>query len=271
MSRRTLRLACAALAVVAGSTNAGPPIEQWQTANGARVLFVAAPEIPMVDVRVVFAAGSARDQDRAGLAHLTAELLREGAGDRDADAFNQALSRTGAQLGAAAARDMAYLNLRTLIEETYATPALALLRDALAAPRFDDEAVERAKARTLLALRQKAQSPAAVAEDAFYAELYPNHPYGTPTLGTAASVAALTRADVVDFHARYYVARNAVIAIVGALDRAAAAAVAEAGCRPARGRPGAARPPRRAARPARHASSSLDPESCPGRSARHDA
>ncbi|MEX2482343.1 MAG: pitrilysin family protein [Gammaproteobacteria bacterium] len=214
---------------------ASPQIEHWQTSNGARVYFVAAPEIPMIDVRVVFAAGSARDGDQPGLANLTNELLREGTEALNADEFNRQLGRTGAQLDTSAARDMAYVHLRTLVDSQYAEPALALLRSALATPRFGIAALERVKARTLIALRHKLQSPATIAEDLFYAKLYPDHPYGTPTAGTMASVPTLTRGDVMAFHERHYVARNAVIAIVGAIDRAAANRIAEdlAGALPA--------------------------------------
>ena len=49
---------------------AAPQIDDWYTHNGARVLFVNAPELPMVDVRVVFDAGSARDGNTAGLAEM---------------------------------------------------------------------------------------------------------------------------------------------------------------------------------------------------------
>ena len=45
----------------APALQAGPKIQSWETPNGARVLFVPAPDLPMLDARVVFAAGSARD------------------------------------------------------------------------------------------------------------------------------------------------------------------------------------------------------------------
>ncbi|MEQ8230796.1 MAG: pitrilysin family protein [Gammaproteobacteria bacterium] len=212
--------------LVAPLAEANPRIEHWVTDNGARVYFVAAPEIPMLDVRVVFAAGSARDGEHAGLARLTNELLTEGAAERDADAFKRALGATGARLSNGALRDMGYVELRTLVDATYAEPALALLEDALAQPRFDADALERAKARTLIALKHKEQSPDAIVEEAFYANLYPDHPYGTPTEGTPESVPGLTRELVADFHQQYYVAQNAVIAIVGAVDRARAEAIA---------------------------------------------
>ncbi len=213
--------------LTATAAMAGPRIETWLTSNGARAYFVEAPEIPMIDTRIVFAAGSARDGAHAGLAALTNGLLNEGAGDLDADKFNEQMSATGAVMGLGAERDMAYVSLRTLADGEHTERALTLFVNALAKPRFDSAAVERDKARTLIGLKHKEQSPAALATDVFYASLYPDHPYGSPPDGTPASITALAVADIRAFHQRYYVARNAVIAVVGALNRTRAEAIAE--------------------------------------------
>ena len=204
-----------------------PQIEHWQTTNGANVYFVAAPEIPMLDVRVVFAAGSARDSASKGLANMTSGLLKEGAGELDADAFSRRLGATGARLQIGSARDMAYATLRTLADAQYAEPALELFVDAISRPRFDDTAIERQRARILIALKHKQQSPGTIATEAFFQALYADHPYASPTDGNEKTVGAIKRADIVAFHQQYYVARNAVIAIVGALDQARAKSIAE--------------------------------------------
>ena len=228
MSTLSRHLLLAAITLLTSTVAlAGPNIEHWQTTNGARVYFVAAPEIPMIDMRVVFSAGSARDGDRGGVANLTNGLLNEGAGELDANAFNDAMSATGAMMGHGAERDMAFASLRTLAEGEHAERALELFVLALAKPRFDQSAIERDKARTLIALKHKEQSPGAVADDVFYATLYPGHPYGASPDGTPTSVSALTQDDIRAFHGKYYVARNAVIAIVGALDKARATDLAE--------------------------------------------
>jgi zinc protease len=219
-----LPLALAASQAAAGS----PSIEHWTTANGARVYFVPAPEIAMIDVRVVFSAGSARDGTGKGLANLANGLLKEGAGELDADAFSRQLGATGARMQIRAARDMAYVSLRTLAEDKYAAPALALLIDAVARPRFDEAAIERHKARIIVALKHKQQSAETVAQDAFFRALYAEHPYGSPPDGMEQDVAGFTRSDIVDFHQQYYVAQNAVVAIVGAIDTTHAAEIAEA-------------------------------------------
>lgn len=55
-------------------------IQEWQTSAGTKVLFMAAPELPMFDLRLTFAAGSSKDQNHYGLANLTSAMLDEGTG-----------------------------------------------------------------------------------------------------------------------------------------------------------------------------------------------
>jgi zinc protease len=66
-----------------------------------------------------------------------------------------------------------------------------------------------------------------VAQKALFRQVFGSHPYASDPTGTAESVSTLTQADLQAFHDRYYVAENAVVAIVGALDRQAAQALAE--------------------------------------------
>jgi zinc protease len=206
---------------------AGPKIESWQTANGARVLFVAAPELPMVDVRIVFDAGSARDGERPGLASLTNELLTEGAGPWSADELAARVESVGASLGSDSLRDMAFVSVRSLTEPKALDVAVETLAVVVAAPRFEAGAIERVRNARLVSLRQQEQSAGSVASKAFYRTLYGDHPYATDPDGTAESVSAVTREALQEFHRRYYVASNAVVAIVGALDRAQAEALAQ--------------------------------------------
>lgn len=228
----------------AAAVQAGPVIQHWQTANGVRVYFVPAPQLPMIDVRVVFAAGSARDGAKPGVAQLTGGLLAEGAGGLGADAIAQGFEGLGAQFGAGADRDMAWAGLRTLSDGKFSAPALALMAKLLRQADFPAPAFERERNRMLIGLREEEEKPEAIAEKAFYKALYKDHPYATPPEGTKASLENLQRADVLAFYKQYYVAHNALLAIVGALDRKAAEKLAETvvGSLPA-GEPAPALPP----------------------------
>jgi len=196
-----------------------PTIQHWETANGARVYFVPAPDLPMVDVSVVFDAGSARDGKKFGLANLTNALLNEGANGLSADQIAEKFANLGAQFSASITRDMASVDLRSLSDSELLQPALDLFATVLAKPDFTAEPFERIRQQTLVGLKYQQQKPGSIASKAFYKAIFGDHPYAVDTNGTTETVTALTQADIKTFHQHYYVAKNAIIAIVGALDR----------------------------------------------------
>jgi zinc protease len=204
-----------------------PAIQHWVTESGARVYFVPAPELPMVDVNITFAAGSARDAGHPGLASLTSTLLDKGAAGLSADEIAVRVESLGARLSTSSARDMASVSLRSLSDSAHLQPGLALLRDVAGSPDFNQADFERERERMLVALRHSEQSPSTVAEYTFYKTVYGEHPYGSRPEGTEASLKALTLKQVRAFYRQYYVAANAVIGIVGDIDRSAAEALAE--------------------------------------------
>ena len=215
------------LLLLAGSAWGNPNIQSWETGNGARVLFVEAPELPMVDVRVVFDAGSARDDDKPGLASITASMLTQGAGDWDADTLASRMEDLGAELSASADRDMTAVSIRSLTRQPALDTAVETLAAVLRAPTFAPDDLERVRQNTLIGLRQDEESPSTVAKKSFYRAVFGNHPYASDPSGTEASVGAFTPGDLKAFHARYYTGANAVVAIVGDLDRSAAESLAE--------------------------------------------
>ena len=210
-----------------GGAVASPEIQHWKTGNGAQVYFVAAPQLPMLDIRVVFDAGSARDGKLPGLALMTNALLDAGAGDLDEEAIAERLEGLGAQLSSTALRDMAMVSLRSLSDARYLDPAVAILARIIGEPRFPEEVFQRERKRLLVSLRAEQQSPGDIASKAFYRAIYEEHPYASPVNGTEESLQALRRSDLQRFHQRYYVAANAVVALVGDLSREEAEKLAE--------------------------------------------
>ena len=217
----SIALVCLLFQTTAGA-DSSVKIQTWQTDNGAKVLYVHAPQLPMVDVRVVFDAGSARDGSQAGLARLTSTMLSKGAGNWDTDALAERFDSIGAVFSASAQRDTASLSLRSLNDPPLLNKAIVTLQTVLTQPRFDEKELARMRKQTLIALKAQLQSPGAIAEKAFYKALYGEHPYALPPLGTEASIKAINRQALRDFYQRYYVASNALVAIVGDVDRAQA-------------------------------------------------
>ena len=226
--RVILAAASALLLLWAHTPGAAPVIQTWQTGSESRVYFVRSGELPMVDVRLLFDAGSAREPaGKYGLATLANGLLDEGAGGLDATAISFEFERLGAQYSAASGHDFASVSLRSLSDPALLEPALDNLRRVITEPDFPMKAVQRQKQRLLIAIERKRQSPAEMARDAFQAALYRDHPYAYPSAGTPESVAKISREDIVRFHRNYYSAGNARLVIVGDLDREQAAALAE--------------------------------------------
>ncbi len=227
--RRLLGGLLLALLLAASSlASAAPKIEHWTLRNGVRVYFVEARVLPMVAMQVVFDAGSAREpRERNGLALAVNQLLNEGTGELDADAVAVAFESLGAEYGASSERDMAGVGLRSLADRKLLDPALDLYTRLIAAPSFPQASLDRERQRALLGLKQAEQSAGDVASKAFYAQLYGPHPYGLSPQGSEAGLKAIRREDLVAFHKRHYVGRNAVFAIIGDLSKAEARAISE--------------------------------------------
>jgi zinc protease len=212
---------------VAVNVYASPEIQSWNTQNGAKVLLVENTMLPMVDIRIVFDAAGSRDGDMPGLAMLTNGLLAEGAADKDAQALAESFESVGAQFDNGSLRDMAYVGVRTLTDEQYMNMAVNTLADVLIRPDFPLDAFERELARMKVALQARKQSPSDIAEDAFFKAVYGEHPYAFPSGGTDESLESISLQDIQAFYHEYYVASNAIIAIVGAVDRKTAEGMVE--------------------------------------------
>jgi zinc protease len=74
------------------------------------------------------------------------------------------------------------------------------------------------------ALKVAAEDPDSLASRVIDRLIYGFHPYGMPGNGTPDSLASLRRQDFVDFHQKYYVPNNALLAIVGDVTAAEALA-----------------------------------------------
>ena len=201
-------------------------IQTWQTAEGAKVLFVEARELPMFDLQLTFAAGSSHDDGVAGLASLTNAMLNEGVPGKDVSAIAAGFEDLGADFGNGAFRDMAIASLRSLSAAEQREPAVQLFTQVLGQPTFPDDSLARIKNQMLAGFEFQKQNPGKLASLALFERLYGSHPYAHPSDGTAESVPAISREQLQAFHAKAYTAQNAVIALVGDLSRSDAEALA---------------------------------------------
>ncbi|MEB0039440.1 pitrilysin family protein [Pseudomonas sp. MH10] len=201
-------------------------IQTWKTAEGTKVLFVEARELPMFDMRLIFAAGSSHDQGIPGIAVLTNAMLNEGVAGKNVSAIAEGFDSLGADFGNGAYRDMAVASLRSLSAVDKREPALKLFADVVGKPTFPKESLARIKNQLLAGFEYQKQNPGRLAGNELFERLYADHPYAHPSEGTAKSVTPITVAQLKAFHAKAYAAGNVVIALVGDLSRTEAEAIA---------------------------------------------
>ena len=201
-------------------------IEHWTTQSGVRAYFVETHTLPIVDVAVEFAAGSAYDtRERAGMGQLTLALLKGGSARFSETDMDRRIADAGAQLRDNFDVDRAGFALRTLSSEAERKLAVDTLADMLQSPRFANEVFEREKARAIANAAEAETQPDHIAEKRLYALMYPSHPYGSTA--TPATLATIAREDVERHYRARYRAAGAAVTIVGDLSIDAAKALAE--------------------------------------------
>lgn len=201
-------------------------IQHWSTLNDAQVYFIATAGIPIVDVQVNFDAGSARDNEKPGLAALCIHLLEQGIPNANADLIAEKFEDAGAKFNVNIDRDRATVFLRSLTDPKLLNPVVALYADLIASPTFPENNIETVRSQMLTELKRNLQQPNIVATQAFSRTLYKNHPYAEPTCGTIEAVSSITKEDLIQFHQQYFVAKNATITIVGDLSKEQATDIA---------------------------------------------
>ncbi|MBI3145190.1 MAG: insulinase family protein [Pseudogulbenkiania sp.] len=217
-----------AVALLLSSMAHAVTIQNWNTANGARVYFVEAHVNPIVDVRVDFDAGNRRENPaKPGVSDMTASMLDAGTATRNEEQLRESLADTASSLSAFAELESAGISLRTLARPAVRGQAVALAADVLARPAFPPAILEREKARTIESLRQDENDAGFLAQRELTRLMYPSHPYGINARVSADSLKKITRADLLAFWRTHYQPRYAVVSIVGDLTRPQAERVAE--------------------------------------------
>ncbi|MCR0982960.1 M16 family metallopeptidase [Roseomonas populi] len=145
--------------------------------------------VPVVSLAFSIPGGAALDPaGQEGAVALAAALLTEGAGELDANAFQEAMRDNAISFNFSADRDEFSGSFRCLSD---ALPeATRLARLALTKPRMEAQDVERVRARAIAGARQALENPRGQAGRAFWAAALPGA-YGHPPGGTAETIATL--------------------------------------------------------------------------------
>ena len=219
------KLTIVLMLMYSGMSHAALKIQHWTLDNGVRVYFVENHTIPMLDVSVEFDAGAKRDPaGKSGTAALTNTMLARGLREaKSADGglepamseseISDALADVAAQRGGGPGTDRSGMSVRTLSSTVERKEAVSLLARILAQPSMPEEFFKRDKARMISGIREAMTKPESIADKAFWRLAYGEHPYGNEA--TVETAEAITREDLLAFHAAHYVANHAVVAMIG--------------------------------------------------------
>jgi zinc protease len=200
-----------------------PALQRATLSNGLKVILAERPGLPLVNFWMTADAGYAADLSSApglpaapGTAKLTSALLIDGTPTRNALQINDQTALLGAKLQAYSDLDFSYVQLSALQQNL--DPSLALFADVILHPSFPDADFKREQKLQLDTIQQEQDDPVGMALRVFPGLVYgPNNAYGTPFTGsgTAASVAKITRDDLVKFHKLWFQPNNSTLVIVG--------------------------------------------------------
>jgi zinc protease len=177
-----------------------PAVEHTRLTNGLAVSYARATRTPMTHLALSFDAGVVADvPGRLGTQQLTINLLTEGAGSLDAKGIASEQQRLGASIRANVGNDRTTVNLS--VPSINFDRALDLLADVTRRPTFAEADVARERTNLLEQIKQELSDPGSIYERLVPGLADPSSPYAKSVgSGDPGAVAALTRADLMDFY-----------------------------------------------------------------------
>lgn len=196
-----------------------PPHERLVLKNGLTVLLMQKRGVPLVDVFAVVKTGSAADPaGQAGLASVTAALLRKGTNTRTAQQFAADLDFIGGTFEADSGPDFSTISAEFMTKDL--ARGLELFSDALLHPTFPQGETDKILAQALDGVKSEKDEPEAVLGLYFNGYLYGGGAYGRGSDGDEVSLKHIQRDAVVKFYEGNYAPGNTILAIAGEFDAA---------------------------------------------------
>jgi zinc protease len=182
--------------------------------NGAQLVVSPRHNLPLVSFAINFVGGA--DQydpaTKPGVGEFAGAMLSEGTTTKSGDDISNALQALGTGVRIAVGEEnggVSFLATTDKVERV-----LQIVDDMLVNPSFPNDAIERYRARRLVALTQAKDRTSAIAARVFPKVLYTDaHPYGRAV--TEQSVQAITRDDIIAFAKAYFTPGHAIITVVG--------------------------------------------------------
>lgn len=190
-------------------------IQTYTTPKGIEVWHVADHSLPIITMNFAFrGVGAVRDpKGKIGLGQLLSNTLDEGAGTRDANAYQEALQDHAIELSFNNSRDHFAGKIKTL--KRHSDLAFELLYDAIHTPRFEDEAVNRMREANIMRIKSSVSRPNWMASRLMNDTYFGYHPYARNSGGTVSNLQNITSQDLREFATQYFTRDRLVVGVAG--------------------------------------------------------
>jgi predicted Zn-dependent peptidase len=191
-------------------------------AHGVRVFYLPDRELPLIDVTLLVRAGAVDVQEgKTGLTDLFDNTIIQGGTKRHSPSeLAMALDENAIQLSFSVNQEDTAIRLSVMKRDW--DKGLALLKEILTQPRFDDDILQVAKEQALTALKRQGGDAQAVSMREAMVWHFKNHPYGRDPLRGLETIPKITKKDLTEFLRTYLVPSNMVASVAGDIDKVAA-------------------------------------------------
>ncbi len=218
-------------------------VKLFTLANGLRLVVREDPRLPLVSMHAVFKGGLLTESPAdAGISRLFARVLPKGTKHRTAEEIADQIEAVGGSIGAEAGNNSIGVSVEVLQPDV--DLGLDLLADVVLDATFPEGTIERERQVQLAGIKAEDEHMSSAARNLLRANLFAGHPYALRGSGSPESVGSLTRAQLVAYRDRLFVAHNGVVAVFGNIQAEAVRARVESlFARLAPGQPALGQPP----------------------------
>ena len=182
--------------------------------NGVRLLVKEHHGVPVMAVQAATLGGLLfEDEPNAGISNFIAGMLTRGSQQFSRLSLAQAVESLAGGLNGFSGRNS--LGLSGSFLTTHVDEGIDIFLETLLHPTFPADEVEKRRREILLALKNREDDLAQIAFDLFYQTLYETHPYRLLTLGSQASVSAMTQAHIAAYYTTLLDPERLVLSVVG--------------------------------------------------------
>lgn len=191
-----------------------PAIKRDWLLNGLQIMMIERPGTGRLRAQLRVNSGALFDlAGRGGLAELTARAMLKGGRGLAGRDLAEAIKQSDLKLTLAVTWDSTDLAIEAPADSLES--AIDLLARLVVKPNFDPKEFESVKAGRIAELNGAPPDEMEVTKGRALEGLFGTHPFGRPERGGIDSISQISRADLLYYHSRFYIANNAELMVIG--------------------------------------------------------